>query len=71
MRTASPDSARSTLGATNLYHILSIDGGGVRGLVACVILERLEAAHPGFLDQVDLFAGTSTGAIVALGMAVW
>jgi uncharacterized protein len=51
------------------YRILTFDGGGIRGLLTAVILERLEAAHPGFLAQVDLFAGTSTGSILALGMA--
>jgi uncharacterized protein len=51
------------------YHILSMDGGGIRGLLTIIIIQRLEAAHPGFLDQVDLFAGTSTGGILALGLA--
>src|SRR5262249_35502131 len=51
------------------YHILSIDGGGIRGLLSAILLERLEAAVPGFLAKVDLFAGTSTGAILALGLA--
>jgi uncharacterized protein len=51
------------------YRILSIDGGGIRGLLAAALLERLEAAHPGFLGQIDLFAGTSTGGILALGLA--
>lgn len=51
------------------YHILSIDGGGIRGVLTATLLERLEAAHPGFLAQVDLFAGTSTGGLLALGLA--
>jgi patatin-like phospholipase/acyl hydrolase len=51
------------------YHILSLDGGGIRGLLSIIIIQRLEAAHPGFLDQIDLFAGTSTGGILALGLA--
>ena len=51
------------------YHILSVDGGGIRGLLTAILLERLEAAHPGFLDQVTLFAGTSTGGLLALGLA--
>jgi predicted acylesterase/phospholipase RssA len=52
-----------------VYHILSLDGGGIRGLLTAILLERLESALPGTLAQVDLFAGTSTGGILALGLA--
>lgn len=51
------------------YKILCLDGGGIRGLLVAKILERLEATHPGFLAQVDLLAGTSTGGVLALGLA--
>lgn len=51
------------------YRILSLDGGGIRGLLTAIVLERLEAAIPGFLAQADLLAGTSTGGIIALGLA--
>lgn len=51
------------------YRILSLDGGGIRGVLTATLLERLEAAHPGFLEKIDLFAGTSTGGILALGLA--
>ncbi len=51
------------------YHILSLDGGGIRGVLTATLLERLEAARPGFLAKIDLFAGTSTGGILALGLA--
>lgn len=53
------------------YRILAIDGGGVRGIVPAIVLERL-AAEPqlaGFLDRVDLLAGTSTGGLLALALA--
>ncbi|MEN8164667.1 MAG: patatin-like phospholipase family protein [Acidobacteriota bacterium] len=53
------------------YRILSIDGGGIRGIVTTVIMQRL-AATPGlenFLDSVDLIAGTSTGGLLALALA--
>ena len=43
------------------FRILTIDGGGIRGLFTLVLLERLRQAQPGFLDKVDFFAGTSTG----------
>ncbi len=51
------------------YHILSMDGGGIRGLLTIILIQRLESAHPGFLAEIDLFAGTSTGGILALGLA--
>jgi patatin-like phospholipase/acyl hydrolase len=51
------------------YRILSLDGGGIRGVFTTTVLEQLAAAAPGFLAKVDLFAGTSTGAIIALGLA--
>jgi patatin-like phospholipase/acyl hydrolase len=52
-----------------LFRILSLDGGGIRGLLTAIILERLETAVPGWLDRADLLAGTSTGGIIALGLA--
>ncbi|MGE4158884.1 MAG: patatin-like phospholipase family protein [Planctomycetota bacterium] len=51
------------------YRILSLDGGGIRGLLSIVLMERLENDTPGFLGKVDLFAGTSTGGILALALA--
>jgi patatin-like phospholipase/acyl hydrolase len=51
------------------YHILSLDGGGILGMLTAKLLERLEMAHPGFLSKINLFAGTSTGGILALGLA--
>jgi len=53
------------------YRVLSIDGGGIRGLITTVILQRL-VATPGLdrlLDRADLLAGTSTGGLLALGIA--
>ena len=49
--------------------ILSLDGGGVRGMLTATLLMRIEAELPGWLEHVDLFAGASTGAIIALGLA--
>jgi patatin-like phospholipase/acyl hydrolase len=51
------------------YRILSLDGGGIKGVLTAVLLKRIEAAIPGFLGKIDLFAGTSTGGILALGLA--
>lgn len=57
--------------------ILALDGGGVRGIASIAILERLEKVlaevegHPVVLgDWFDLIGGTSTGAIIAAGLAL-
>ena len=50
--------------------ILCIDGGGIRGIVAARILEELESIFgPDFCKRFDIIAGTSTGALIALGLA--
>lgn len=51
------------------FRILSLDGGGIRGVVAARMLETIERQlaqpiHPYF----DLITGTSTGAILAAGL---
>lgn len=51
------------------YFIISCDGGGIRGLITAMLLEDLYVKCPGFLEKVSLFAGTSTGGIIALGLA--
>lgn len=54
------------------FRILSIDGGGIRGILPLAILARLETTHlrgGSIADYFDLIAGTSTGGIIALGLA--
>jgi len=53
------------------YRILSIDGGGIRGIIPVILLERLAREHglERFLEGVDLLAGTSTGGLIALALA--
>ena len=51
------------------YRILSFDGGGIRGLLSAVILEQLDSRVPDWRNKVNLIAGTSTGGIIALGLA--
>ncbi|MFC3551762.1 patatin-like phospholipase family protein [Lysobacter cavernae] len=58
-----------------MRRILSLDGGGIRGLVSCVWLGGVEdalaqAGKPGLLKNFDLLAGSSTGALVACGLAI-
>src|SRR5450759_1710766 len=53
------------------YRIVSIDGGGIRGLITTILLQRI-VETPGlehFLKSIDLIAGTSTGGLLALGIA--
>jgi patatin-like phospholipase/acyl hydrolase len=52
-----------------MYRILSFDGGGIRGLVTLALLKRLQDQIPGLITNTDLLAGTSTGGIIALGLA--
>ena len=52
----------------NSYKILSLNGGGVRGALTVRLLERLNASIP-FIDSTDLFAGVSTGGLIAASCA--
>jgi len=52
-----------------MYKVLSIDGGGIRGIIPARLLERLEIHRPGIVQEFDLYAGTSTGAVLAAGFA--
>jgi uncharacterized protein len=50
--------------------ILSIDGGGIRGLIPAMVLCELEERSPRPLVELfDLVAGTSTGGIIACALA--
>ncbi len=51
------------------YRILSIDGGGLRGIIPLVILQKLDLAVPGWRKNINMFAGTSTGGLIALCLA--
>lgn len=49
--------------------VLSLDGGGIRGAASAEFLKELEAKLARPLAEVfDLFAGTSTGAIIAAAL---
>jgi uncharacterized protein len=54
-----------------LFSILSIDGGGVRGIIPAMILAEIEQRTGRRIAELfDLIAGTSTGGILALGLTV-
>lgn len=53
------------------YRILSLDGGGIRGLMTAIWLEELETMKGKPLNQhFDLIAGTSTGSILAAAIGL-
>ena len=53
-----------------MYTILSLDGGGVRGVISISILiaieQKLKAKNIKLIDKIDMLAGTSTGAIIVV-----
>lgn len=51
------------------YRILSFDGGGIRGVLSAVLLKRLNNIFPELIEKTNIFAGTSTGSFIALGLA--
>ena len=67
-------SLRSRYEESRPRRMLALDGGGIRGLITLGILERIEKLlqPKGFQklsDYFDYIAGTSTGAIIAAGLA--
>jgi predicted acylesterase/phospholipase RssA len=58
--------------------LLAIDGGGIRGVLALEVLQRIEDllkaknGRPNFrlADYFDYIAGTSTGGIIAAGLSI-
>ncbi len=53
------------------YNILSIDGGGIRGIIPCTVLCEIEKrTNKPICELFDLMAGTSTGGLLALGVNV-
>src|SRR5262245_6140051 len=77
-----PDSAHVSLRDQHFFapgpkRMLSLDGGGVRGILSVAFLERLEKVieeiegRPTLLgDWFDFIGGTSTGAIIASALAL-
>ena len=69
---------RARLASKAPRKLLAMDGGGIRGLLSLQILEEIEkllARQSGredyrLADYFDYVAGTSTGGIIAAGIAV-
>ena len=53
------------------FQILSLDGGGIKGLFSAAVLAAIEEdLDITVTDHFDLIAGTSTGGIIALGLGL-
>jgi uncharacterized protein len=53
------------------YRILSLDGGGIRGLITAIWLNRLEQKLGSSLrEHFELVAGTSTGSLIACAVSL-
>ncbi len=61
---------------TKKFTILSIDGGGIRGIIPAIVLSELEIElkkqepNKALYDHIDLICGTSTGAILGIAIAL-
>lgn len=54
-----------------MRRILSIDGGGINGILPAAFLKNLDESIEGTIaDYFDLIVGTSTGGILALGLGL-
>lgn len=53
------------------FQILSLDGGGIRGLFSAAILSLIEQdLKTRIADHFDLIVGTSTGGVIAIGLGL-
>ena len=48
------------------YFIISVDGGGIRGVIPAMLLRSIGQET---ISKASLFAGTSTGSLIAVGLA--
>jgi uncharacterized protein len=52
------------------FKVLAVDGGGIRGIIPALLLAAIEdQTKRRICESFDLIAGTSTGGIIALGLA--
>ena len=59
------------VGATrSVRRVLSIDGGGIRGIIPALVIAHLERKQKPASELFDLMVGTSTGGMLALGLSL-
>jgi uncharacterized protein len=65
------NSPSSSASSSKIFKVLSIDGGGIKGLYSARILEHFEERfNCRISDYFDLICGTSTGGLIALGLSL-
>lgn len=52
------------------YNILCLSGGGVRGIFQAALMKHMEEEFQADWEKFDLIIGTSTGAVLALALAL-
>ncbi len=69
----SPIAANPSNQPRKVVRILSIDGGGIRGIIPALVLKHIESrllSGRRIADCFDIVAGTSTGGLIALMLTV-
>jgi len=57
--------------AEKKFQILSLDGGGIKGVYTAAVLTSIENdLGVNVTEHFDLIAGTSTGGIIAIGLGL-
>ena len=51
------------------FNIISFDGGGIRGALSIKLLEKIKTLNPNIVKNANMISGTSTGSLIALGLA--
>lgn len=55
--------------SSSTFNIINFDGGGLRGLLSITLFEKIQHEFPDILKQTNMIGGTSTGSLIALGLA--
>lgn len=51
------------------FNIINFDGGGLRGLLSISLFEKIQMQFPDMMRSTNMIGGTSTGSLIALGLA--
>jgi patatin-like phospholipase/acyl hydrolase len=71
MESTVAEQSANAIGNWNRFQILSLDGGGFKGLFSAAVLAKLEEkSGQRITDHFDLITGTSTGGLIAIGLGL-